>query len=300
LHHRGKSLARLLSKEGELVEHVVLVDLSGPVHLCWERRVVHGVRVVLALQAQPTVLGVPNAVLALVALEEVAGVELHAGLVRPQLNHSPGRGLAHHSHLPHALPVFCHPVQHVVYVVPALHLRDHRAGRGRRPEVERRAGHRRHDTGRDQVGADGRHGGRHDLHGVVEDRLAAVVPAQVPVRVLREVHRRRLVQRPRVHCDAVGEVAVDLVGDQHVEVAGEPLLVIVAVVGEGDVRELAGHALADRPEHLVEPAVPAVQRVVAVVLVRVVRVVLDGEPPAGDAVRHAAHQPAEVGGVVLL
>jgi hypothetical protein len=45
--------------------------------------------------------------------------------------------------------------------------------------------------------------------------------------------------------------------------------------------------------------VAAVQRVVAVVPVRVVRAVPDGEPPAGDPVRHAPHQRAEVGRVVL-
>jgi len=56
----------------------------------------------------------------------------------------------------------------------------------------------------------------------------------------------------------------------------------------------------DGPEHLAEPAVAAVERVVAVVPERVVRAVPDGEAPAGDAVRHATHQRAEVGRVVVV
>lgn len=275
----------------------MLVHLPGAVDLAGEPRLVHGVRVVLRLQAQAAVLGVDGAALPLVALEEVAGVELEPGLVAPELHHPPGGRLADYRHLPHPLPVR-RAVEDVVDVVPSLHLRDARAGRGGGPEVEGRPGDGRDGAGRDEVAGDGRHGGGEDLDGVVEDGAVAVA-AEVPVRVLREVDGGGLVEGPGVHGDAVGEVAVDLVGDEHVEVAREALLAVVAAVGEGDVGEVAGDALADGPEHLVEPAVAAVERVVAVVPVRVVGAVLDGEAPAGDAVRHAAHQRAEVGRLVL-
>jgi len=260
---------------------------------------VHGVRVVLRLQAHPAVLGVDGAVLSLVAVEEVARVELQARLVPPQLHDAAGLVLADDGHLAHALPVRL-AVQHVVDVVPdaALDLRDARAGRRRGAEVEGRAGDGGDGARRDEVPAHGRHRAREDLDGVPQD-VAVAVAAEVPVRVLRQVDGRRLVHRPRVHGDAVRVVAVDLVGDQHVQVPREPLLAVVAPVGEGDVGKLPRDALPDRPEHLVEPAVAAVQRVVAVVLVRVVGPVLDGEPPAGDPVRHPPHQRAEVGRVVL-
>jgi hypothetical protein len=276
----------------------VLVELARAVHLGREGRLVHGVRVVLRLQAHPSVLGVDGAALAVVALEHVASVELQAGLVGPQLHDAPGVRLADHGHLAHALPVRL-AVQHVVDVVPTLDLGDVRAGRRRGAEVEGSAGDGGDRARRDEAAAHGRDRGREDLDGVAQDGAVAVA-AEVPVRVLRQVHGGGLVQRPRVHGDAVGAVAVDLVGDQHVQVAREPLLAVVAAVGEGDVRELPRDALPDGPEHLVEPAVPAVERVVAVVPVRVVGVVPDGEPPAGDAVRHAPHQRAEVGRVVLL
>jgi hypothetical protein len=275
----------------------VLVHLPRAVHLAGEPRLVHGVRVVLRLQAHPAVLGVDGAALAHVALEEVAGVELQPGLVPPQLHHAAGVRLAHHHHLAHPLPVR-RAVEHEVDVVPALHLRDARAWRRGGPEVEGRPGDGRDGARRDEAAADRRHRGREDLDGVAKDGAVAVA-AEVPVRVLREVHGGGLVERPGVHGDAVGEVAVDLVGDEHVQGAREPLLAVVAAVGEGDVRELAGDALADGPEHLVEPAVAAVERVVAVVPERVVGAVPDGEAPAGDAVRHATHQRAEVGRVVL-
>ena len=76
--------------ERELEQHVVPVHLPRSDNLRREVEVVDGVGETLRLQAQRAVLLVHLAALALLVRGPVAGVELHPGLVRPQLKR-PGR-----------------------------------------------------------------------------------------------------------------------------------------------------------------------------------------------------------------
>jgi hypothetical protein len=210
--------------ERKLEEHVVLVDAAGPDDDRREVGVVHGVGEPLRLQAQRTVLPVHLAAPSLDVVDEVARVELHARLVRPQL-HRPARlAVPDHRHLPQRARLAVHDVVRVVAVDPglaAVDLADVRAHGRRGPEVVGRAGHRRHLPRRDERGVHGRVPRREELDGVVE-HVAAAGAAKVPVRVLGQVHRRRLVQCRRVHVHAQDVRTRDMVRHVHVQVAGEP------------------------------------------------------------------------------
>jgi hypothetical protein len=206
--------------ERELEDHVVLVLLSGQQGLRRELGVVHCVHVPHGLQREPGVLVVHPAALPLGVVEPVPGVELHGGLVRPQLHRPAGRAVPDLRHGPHPFPV-----DDVVGVVPddlpARDLADARAdGRGR-PEVQRRAG-----DGRDAPRRRQELLVQHDVPRRVQPELVAqdvpaALPAQVPVRVQQQVHRRRPVQRRRAHVHAQRVRARHPVRHVRVEVPGE-------------------------------------------------------------------------------
>jgi len=226
----------------ELEDHVVLVLLAGPECLRRELGVVHGVHVPHRLQREPRVLVVHPAALSLGVVQPVPRVELHGRLVRPQLHRPAGRGVPDLRHGPHR--PFPAAVDDVVSVVPddlpAHDLADARAdGRGR-PEVQRRAGDGR-DAPRRREQLRVQHGvpRRVQPERVAQDVAAAALPAQVPVRVQQQVHRRRLVPRRRVHVHPQRVRARHPVRHVRVEAPRETLLSVEAVVVQGDVRGVA-------------------------------------------------------------
>src|SRR4029450_6950261 len=146
---------------GEPVDGGRVVLVTGPEHGRGEVGVVGRVRVVLGLEGEAVALAVgPAAGADDGAVEEVAGVELDAGLDGQDLEHppaprvlQPGRQLQ-----PGAVPV-----EHPVVVVAAAELQlleavvaDALADPGRPGEVHRRAGHRVDGPGGDQGVADRR------------------------------------------------------------------------------------------------------------------------------------------------
>jgi hypothetical protein len=185
----------------ELEDHIVLVDLAGPERLRRELGVVHRVDVPHRLQTESAVLVVDLAVLSLGVVEPVPRVQLHRRVVRPQLQRPAGRTVPGLRHRPHALPV-----DDVVGVVPddlpAHDLVDARPDRRRRSEVKGRAGHGL-DAARRREELLVQHGvpRREETERVAQD-VSGGVPAQVPVRVQQEHHRRRPVQRRCVHVHA--------------------------------------------------------------------------------------------------
>jgi len=193
----------------------MLVHPAGPNYLRREVGVVDGVREGLRLQAHRAVLPVHPATLALDVVEPVAGIELHPGLVGPQLQRSTGRRVTEVRDLPEPVPV-----HGVVDVEPghagAGDVLDAGAQERRRAQVVRRAGDRGDLPRRDHGRVHGRILRREHLDEVAEG-VAAAVAGEVPVRVVRQVHRRRLVQRRRVHpCSQLVRAAAQLVRHVHV------------------------------------------------------------------------------------
>jgi hypothetical protein len=207
------------------------IHLARPHDLRREARVVDGIGEPLRLEAQRGVPPVHATALAPDASEPVAGVELHPGLVRPQL-HGPPRG---------AVPDARHRPQrrrrgavHGVVGVVARdaasatarpQVRQARPHGRRRAEVVGRAGHGRQRARRHERGVHRRVPRREELHRFAEDGPAAVA-AEVPVRVVREVHRGGPAPRRGVHAHAQHVRARQTVRHVHVQVAGEPCFIV--------------------------------------------------------------------------
>ena len=137
------------------------------------------------------------AALAVVAVEVVAGVELHARLGRRDVERAAARRLDDAARRD-AAPAAAVQDEVVIVAAAAANLLvvgvDARADRRRLPEVERRAGDRRELAGRDQRGVDRREAIGVERQPVLQD-VAASFAGQVEVAVLRQVDRRRLVGR---------------------------------------------------------------------------------------------------------
>ena len=249
---------------------------------------------VLGLQAEPEVLLVGDAGLAGDrAVQEVARVELHAGLGGQHVHDAAAAGLAHRRrHRQHAAAV----VQHVVVVVAhrrrARHLADARPDGREAREVHHRAAHRRDLAGRDQRVVHRREPVRHQHQFVAED-VALPVAGQVEVAVVRQVDDGRLVGGRGVVEPQLVPVG-QRVGDRGRQRARVAFLHVRAHVGE-----LHGGAVGRRhdlrpPHALVEALHAAVQVVRPVVGRERVLLAVELELALGDPVADAPDRGAEV------
>src|ERR1700744_3380852 len=89
-----RSSMSALSVCGKPVARDMTIGLSGIEPRRWKIRTVRRIRIMLRLQAQRIELAMGAAVFAdHAAVEEIAGIELHAGLIGPQFHGAPGRGI---------------------------------------------------------------------------------------------------------------------------------------------------------------------------------------------------------------
>ncbi len=174
-----------------------------------------------------------------------------------------------------------------------LNLRiDARPDRGRRPEIERGAGHGGDLAGRDERFVDGRVGVGVDRQHVLEN-VAAAIACKVEVAVVCEVDQRCLVGRGRV-------VDAQLVVRGQCEDHGRTERARISFVAVGaDVAHRNGDAAIafERralPDHFVEPFASAVQMVFSVVGSQLVAPPVEREPRVRDPVRVTADRDAEI------
>src|SRR4051812_38053288 len=237
--------APLLLLRAEGVDGGRLVGLTGPQNRRREVRVVGGVREVLGLEGEGVALAVglvANAEEG--AVEEVAAVELGAGLVGVHLDRAAVLGLPEAGGEPETV-VVRPAAEHEVVVVAAAddQLRvivpEPGADRGRFGEVERRTGDRSDLPGRDQAGVDrGVLGGIQLQHVAVD--VAVALTEQVEVHVVGQVDDGRLAGEGRVVVDPQVVPPVERVGDRGRQLTGESHLAVRADVGERDADRLVG------------------------------------------------------------
>src|SRR5215211_4066779 len=283
---------------GEPVDRGGVVALAGAQHGRREVGVVGRVGEVLGLQGEAVALAVGAAAGPdHGAVEEVARVELDAGLIGQDLQHpttarvlQPGRQLQ-----PGAAPV-----QHPVVVVAAAELQlleavvtDPLTDPGRAGEVHRRPGDRVDGPGGDEGRVDGREVAGPQEQLVVVD-VARALTGQVPVGVVGQVDDRGGVGG-RLVAHAQGVAVVEGVGDGGVQGARVVLLAVGADPVEPDPHEPAALDHAGLPDPLVEADVAAVQMVGRVVDGQLVVDPVEGEAALVDAVGVAAGDAAEVG-----
>src|SRR5215212_2361860 len=283
---------------GEPVDAGGVVALAGAQHGRREVWVVGRVREVLGLQGQAVALAVGAAAGPDQGpVEEVAGVELDAGLVGEDLQHPPAARVLQPGR---QLQPGAAPVEHPVVVVAAADLElleavvaDALADPGRAGEVHRRAGHRVDRPGGDQGGVDrGVVAGPQEQLVVVD--VARALTGQVPVGVVGQVDDRGGVGG-RLVAHAQGVAVVEGVGDGGVQGARVVLLAVGADPVEPDPDEPAAPHHAGLPDPLVEADVAAVQVVGRVVDGQLVGDAVEGEAALVDAVGVAAGDAAEVG-----
>jgi hypothetical protein len=140
---------------------------------------------------------------------------------------------------------------------------DPRADRGGRPEVERRCLDALELAGRDERLVDRSEATRLHHQLLCED-VAGAVARQVEVRVLGQVHRRRLVRGGLV-LEAERVVVGERIGHLGVELARVAFLAVRARVREHDADAAPVLERLGLPDHLVEALHAAVERVRAVV-----------------------------------
>src|SRR2546426_1083264 len=116
---------------------------------------------------------------------------------------------------------------------------------------------------------------------------------QIPVRVLREIHGRRLVTRGLVVHDQL-IARREGVGEARDQRPRESFLSILARIAQRDARAAVGLELLAGPFDLVESAYATMQRVRPIVVREVVRRALEGELTVRDAIGVAADDRAEV------
>src|SRR5215211_4770989 len=283
---------------GEPVDRGGVVALAGAQHGRREVGVVGRVGEVLGLQGETVALPVGAAAGPdHGAVEEVARVELDAGLVGEDLQHPPAARVLQPGR---QLQPGAAPVEHPVVVVAAADLElleavvtDALADPGRTGEVHRRAGHRVDGPRGDQGGVDrGVAAGPQEQLVVVD--VARALTGQVPVGVVGQVDDRRGVGG-RLVPHAQGVAVVEGVGDGGVEGAGVVLLAVGADAVEPHPDEPAAPDHAGVPHPLVEADVAAVQVVGRVVDGQLVGDAVEGEAALVDAVGVAAGDAAEVG-----
>src|SRR5215213_5561525 len=251
---------------GEPVDRSGVVALAGAQHGRREVGVVGRVRVVLGLQSQAVALAVGAAAGPdQGAVEEVARVELDAGLVGEDLQYPPAARVLQPGR---QLQPGAAPVEHPVVVVAAADLElleavvtDALADPGRTGEVHRRAGHRVDGPGGDQGGVDRGVAAGPQAQLVVVD-VARALTGQVPVGVVGQVDDRGGVGG-RLVAHAQGVAVVEGVGDGGVQGAR---VVLLAVEGEAALVDAVGVAAGDAAE----------------VGVAGVEVALQGGEPEGD------------------
>ena len=161
------------------------------------------------------------------AVEEVAAVKLHRGLVAVHFHHAAAFGVLDPRGKPHALTLGQYPT----VVVPApelerLEIRLHPlADRGRLGEIHRRARHRRQLTRRNQPGVGRQVMRRVERQYMVVDRGGRIA-REVPVAVMDQIENGRCIRgRAGLPFQLIG--IVERVGHLDREIAGVAFLAVL-------------------------------------------------------------------------
>mmetsp|Transcript_25577 Transcript_25577/g.55986 ORF Transcript_25577/g.55986 Transcript_25577/m.55986 type:complete len:200 (-) Transcript_25577:139-738(-) len=176
----------------EFVDGEVVVDFSRSEDCGGEVGLVGGVGELLRLKAEAVVAAVGRTAAALHAVEVVACVKLHAGLITPDRHPPPARGLVDARNGLQAVGAKDAAHHKVVVVAHAVvSFLDLGADFHRFPQIHR-ALDEPHFAGGDGGGVDGRVEVGRKLNLVVQ-HVGAPAVFQIPVRVVRQIHKRRLV-----------------------------------------------------------------------------------------------------------
>ena len=288
--------------------HDVPVRLPRPQEARHKLRLVHRVREVLRLEAEPRVFPVPRPALSRASTrsQPVTRVELHPRRVGRHRHVPTARRLPHLRQHPHGVVAIHVRVVNEVMVEPLRVPRGHVptdpnpvVARLARPAAEVKLGvrHVLDLTRGDHHVVHRRVRAAPQLDPVVPDRQAAVVSREVEVRVLREAHgggaicaRDHLSRESRVGSGPI--VGPHRVRHRDLHGAGEALVAVVGYVRQSHAGSVLEHL--GSPPRSVESLGPTVQAVGAVVRDQGVGLAVDGEPCARDAVRHPADDRAEV------
>ena len=165
----------------------------------------------------------------------------------------------------------------------------------RRPKIERCASDRGDLTGRDERRVHRRH--RVGVDGeLVGENVTASVAGKVPVRVLREIDRRRLVtRRPIVDDQTI--VVRQRVSDAGAKRSGIALLHVRAGVIENDAHPAHIPERFGVPDDFVETSDATVQTIRPVVHGEPIGRPIEGESAAGNPIAVATDDRAEVRGI---
>ena len=270
------------------------VDRGRPQNDRRERRLIHGIGIVLRLEAEAGTLPVHHPALAGDgAVEEVPRVKLNAGFGGPDFHLAARFGIKSAGREPELAGV---AIQHKIVIVASgvsRHFRDVRADSGRLGEVEGRSLH-----GQDLAGWNQRGVHRSVLGGVEFENLGenVLLAAEIEIAVIGHIDRGRFVGLGRVfnlQFVAVGQ-AVD---DRDLEVAGEAFVAIGAVIAEADRRAVFFMKRFGLPRHMAQILRPAVQAVWRIVDLQGILFPVERELGFRDAVRHSANRRSEPRGL---
>ena len=232
------------------------------------------------------------------AVQEIAGIKLHPGLIAPHLQHPTAGGLFHTRLQSVGTKRFADdPVMVIAGAVLQYFVRiiDARTNGRRLAKIKRRAGHIDNFAGRDEVAI---HRGGFigiDVNDVTKN-VTLALPRQVEIGMMREIANGRFVGRGgTLNFQLI--ILGQSVNGRHFQKTGETLIAIPAYMGENQNRTMRRRHRTRHPYNLVKTFQTAVQRVGTVV--RRQRIGLPGQSKfcAANAVAITADERAKIGAV---